>query len=75
MKVEKAEKDEIIGVLHNLYKQKKFKCVNCESTLPFDVKDAWNDEKYSWLYIECPYCDYQNAVWKILKYQFPEILK
>lgn len=45
-----------------------FVCIACKANLSSEpYKDSWeSDKKYAWLYIECPKCHYQNALWKIL---------
>jgi len=49
------------------------KCVMCKRPLPriilhYPHPNGWKVEGYSkpqWLYIECLYCGYQNALWKL----------
>ena len=56
--------------------KKWFKCVNCGEPLHNEpIEDAWrNDKEFAWLYIQCPRCGYQNALWKILQ-RIPRIIE
>ena len=68
MKILRSELKQKLEKLENI--KHIFRCINCNFSLEKSkIEDAWatHDSKYAWLYIECPICKYQNALWKILK--------
>jgi DNA-directed RNA polymerase subunit RPC12/RpoP len=76
MRVERNKLEVVIKSLRELYSKQKFKCVSCGKELPFIIEDAWKPSKTeAWLYIECRKCQYQNAIWKIIYNQFPEVFE
>ena len=52
----------------------KPKCRICDRTLPCDISfyphpDGWTVEGFDtklWLFVTCPFCDYDWALWKLL---------
>jgi Zn finger protein HypA/HybF involved in hydrogenase expression len=67
MKVPKKDLEKFYLEIEKL--KQNFRCVDCGFDLSKEeIKDAWeNDKEDAWLYIECPKCKYQNALWKILR--------
>ena len=52
------------------------KCVCCGARIPSDPTISFEEHPYSglefagvkvWAWIECPFCGYQNAYWKLIR--------
>jgi len=66
MKVPRSDLSKYHIAIDNL--RSAFKCVICSGPLENQpIEDAWEtNTEHAWLYIECPKCNFQNALWKIL---------
>jgi len=66
MKVPRSDLSKHYIVIKNL--KPAFRCVICSEPLKNEpIEDAWEiNTEHAWLYVDCPKCKYQNALWKIL---------
>jgi|GEM_PF-5848679 hypothetical protein len=70
MKIKREEFNLVLPKLYKLYTEEPFKCLSCNNILNFEINDAWiYDKDYAFLYIHCCKCQYQNAVWKLIRFR------
>jgi len=67
MKVSYKSASDVILLAKSLVEKGAYKCVTCGKPLPPELTFIFNTVEEMWAYVECPYCHYQNALWKIVR--------
>ncbi len=69
MRVPKEKIDKVMETCRKLGELGQLRCLNCRRKLRFThVRKYEHGEGYYWVYLQCPYCGYGTALWKLLKY-------
>jgi len=57
----------ILRMIRREYREKVFRCIVCHRPLQLIISMyPHGDPEYWWLYIHCPRCGYDNALWKLV---------
>jgi len=69
MRVPKEKLEEILDMCRKLDKLGRLKCLDCRRRLHYkDVRYYEHGEGCYWVYLQCPYCGYGTALWKLFKH-------
>jgi len=67
MRVKTGDLPITLRMIRRHYRENVFRCIICHRPLQLIISMyPHGGQDYWWLYIECPRCKYQNALWKLL---------
>jgi len=69
MNVNAEELNKVLGICRMLEKLGNLKCWSCGRKLKVTHVEWYKDENSGfWMYLKCPYCGYETALWKLFMY-------